>query len=103
PLQRAPRLQAGTHGRLENFSGNGGYTFFAELEEGFVGTCPFVGMADVLQRCYELYEAGRKAEAYDVFARFLAFNSIPRSNDYVLVARGVFPEEDIMRVNPPRP
>jgi 2-keto-3-deoxy-L-arabinonate dehydratase len=103
PLQRGPLLQAGTHGRLENFSGNGAYTLFAELEEGFVGTCPFVGMADVLQRVCNLYRNGRKAEAYDVFGRFLAFNSIPRSNDYVLVARGVFPEEDIMRANPPKP
>ena len=38
-----------------------------------------------------------------MFGRFLAFNSIPRSNDYVLVARGVFAEEDIMRANPPKP
>ncbi|MFZ0550625.1 MAG: dihydrodipicolinate synthase family protein [Steroidobacteraceae bacterium] len=103
PLQRAPLLQAGTHGRLENFSGSGGYTFFAELEEGFEGTCPYVGMADVLQRCFDLYQHGRKREAFDVFGRFLAFNSIPRSNDYVLVARGVFPEEDVMRANPRTP
>jgi 2-keto-3-deoxy-L-arabinonate dehydratase len=103
PLQRAPLLQAATHGRLENFSGNGGYSFFAELDEGFVGTCPFVGMADVLQRCYDLYRGGRKREAYEAFGRFLAFNSIPRSNDYVLVARGVFAEENIMRANPPKP
>jgi dihydrodipicolinate synthase/N-acetylneuraminate lyase len=103
PLQRAPLLQAATHGRLENFSGNGGYSFFAELDEGFVGTCPFVGMADVLQRCYDLYRGGRKREAYEAFGRFLAFNSIPRSNDYVLVARGVFAEDNIMRANPPKP
>ncbi len=103
PLQRAPLLQAGTHGRLENFSGSGGETFFAELEEGFEGTCPYVGMADVLQRCFDLYKEGRKREAFDAFGRFLAFNSIPRSNDYVLVARGVFPEEDVMRANPPSP
>lgn len=100
PLQRAPLLQAGTHGRLENFSGSGGHTFFAELEEGFEGTCPYVGMADVLQRCFDLYQAGRKPEAFDAFGHFLAFNSIPRSNDYVLVARGVFPQEAVMRSNP---
>lgn len=103
PLQRAPLLQTGTHGRLENFSGGGGETFFAELEKGFEGTCPYVGMADVLQRCFDLYKEGRKREAFDAFGRFLAFNSIPRSNDYVLVARGVFPEEDVMRANPPAP
>lgn len=100
PLQRAPLIQAGTHGRLENFSGSGGHTFFAELDLGFEGTCPYVGMADVLQRCFDLYQQGRKGEAFDAFGRFLAFNSIPRSNDYVLVARGVFPEGDVMRGNP---
>ena len=103
PLQRAPLLQAGTHGKLENFSGSGGYTFFAELDLGFEGTCPYVGMADVLQRCFDLYKAGRKGEAFDAFGHFLAFNSIPRSNEYVLVARGVFPEEDVMRENPAPP
>jgi dihydrodipicolinate synthase/N-acetylneuraminate lyase len=103
PLERAPLLKAGTHGRLENFSGDGGYTFFAELEEGFQGTCPFVGMADVLQRCHDLYNAGSKRQAFDAFGHFLAFNSIPRSNEYVLVARGVFPDDDTMRANPQKP
>jgi dihydrodipicolinate synthase/N-acetylneuraminate lyase len=100
PLQRAPLLQAGTHDKLENFSGSGGHTFFAELDLGFEGTCPYVGMADVLQRCFDLYKEGRKAEAFDAFGRFLAFNSIPRSNDYVLAARDVFPEDAVMRANP---
>jgi dihydrodipicolinate synthase/N-acetylneuraminate lyase len=103
PIARAPRITAGTHGRLENFSGRGGETFYAELEVGFLGTCPFVGMADVLQRCFDRYQAGRQREAFDTFAHFLAFNSIPGSNAYVLVARGVFPEEDTMRLNPPGP
>ena len=103
PIARAPGITAGTHGRLENFSGRGGETFYAELETGFLGTCPFVGMADVLQRCFDLYRADRKREAFDAFAHFLAFNSIPGSNAYVLAARGVFPEEDTMRLNPPGP
>lgn len=103
PIARAPGITAGTHGRLENFSGRGGETFYAELETGFLGTCPFVGMADVLQRCFDLYQANRRREAFDAFAHFLAFNSIPGSNAYVLIARGVFPEEDKMRLNPPGP
>jgi dihydrodipicolinate synthase/N-acetylneuraminate lyase len=103
PLQRGPILQARTDGKLEDFSGAGGHTFFAEMEEGFLGTCPYVGLSDVLQRSFNLYRAGKKRDAYDVFGRFLAFDSLPRSNEYVLVARGVFPEDDIMRVNPPRP
>jgi 4-hydroxy-tetrahydrodipicolinate synthase len=103
PLQRGPAIQARTEGRLEDFSGAGGHTFFAELEEGFLGTCPYVGLSDVLQRCFDFYRAGKKREAYDIFGRFLAFDSIPRSNEYVLMARGVFPDDEIMRVNPPPP
>jgi len=103
PLQRGPTLQARTDGKLEDFSGAGGHTFFAEMEEGFLGTCPYVGLSDVLQRCFDLYRSGDKRAAFDVFGRFLAFDSLPRSNEYVLVARGIFPEQDIMRVNPPAP
>jgi dihydrodipicolinate synthase/N-acetylneuraminate lyase len=101
PLQRAPDLISRTGGTLEDFSGAGGHTFFAEMEEGFLGTCPYVGLSDVLQRCFDLYQAGKKRDAYDVFGRFLAFDSIPHANEYVCIARGVFPEGEIMRVNPP--
>jgi len=103
PLERAPDLLAKTHGKLEDFSGGGGYTFFAELELGFLGTCPYTGLADVLQACFNAYRAGKKRDAYDIFGRFLAFNSLPHSNDYVMKARGVFPEDAIMRSNPPAP
>src|SRR6185437_14939081 len=46
PLERAPELLKKTGGKLEDFSGGGGYTFFAELELGFLGTCPYTGLAD---------------------------------------------------------
>lgn len=99
PLERAPDLLKKA-GRLEDFSGGGGMTFFAELELGFSGTCPYAGLADVLQSCFNSYRAGRKREAYDIFGRFLAFNSLPHANDYVMKARGVFAEDAVMRVNP---
>lgn len=99
PLQRVGALLARTRGKLEVFSGAGGHTFFPELESGFVGSCPYVGLSDVLQQCFNLYQANKKAQAYDVFGRFLAFNAIPHSNEYVLVARGVFPEGAVMRHN----
>ena len=92
-----------TGGRIEDFSGGGGMTFFAELELGFLGTCPYTGLADVLQTCFNSYRAGRKREAYDMFGRFLAFNSLPHANEYVMKARGIFAEDAIMRVNPPVP
>ena len=103
PLERAPDLLKKSGGRVEDFSGAGGMTFFAELELGFVGTCPYTGLADVLQSCFNAYRAGRKREAYDIFGRFLAFNSLPHANEYVMKARGVFAEDAIMRANPPAP
>ena len=100
PLERAPDLLRKSDGKLADFSGGGGMTFFAELEMGFLGTCPYTGLADVLQTSFNTYRAGKKREAYDIFGRFLAFNSLPHANDYVMKARGVFPEDAIMRTNP---
>ncbi len=100
PLERVTGLLRRSDGRLEVFSGGGGYHFFPELELGFTGTCPYVGMADVLQACFDHYQAGRKEQAFQVFGAFLAFNALPRSNDYALKARGVFAEDAIMRVMP---
>lgn len=100
PLERAPALLQKTGGKLYDFSGGGGMTFFAEMELGFRGTCPYTGLADVLQICFNAYMAGRKQEAYDTFGRFLAFNSLPYANEYVMKARGVFAEDAIMRSNP---
>jgi dihydrodipicolinate synthase/N-acetylneuraminate lyase len=100
PLERAPSLLQRTGGRLEDFSGGGGMTFFPELELGFSGTCPYTGLADVLQQCFNAYRVGRKRDAYDIFGRFLAFNALPHANEYVMRARGVFAEDTIMRSNP---
>jgi 4-hydroxy-tetrahydrodipicolinate synthase len=103
PLERAPKLLQGTRGKLEDFSGGGGMTFFAELELGFMGTCPYTGLADVLQQCFNAYRVGRKRDAYDIFGRFLAFNSLPHANEYVMKTRSVFSEDAIMRTNPGAP
>jgi 4-hydroxy-tetrahydrodipicolinate synthase len=100
PLARAPGLLQRTGGKLEDFSGGGGMSFFPEMELGFTGTCPYTGLADVLQTCFNQYQAGRKREAYDTFGRFLAFNALPHANEYVMKARGVFAEDAIMRTAP---
>ena len=97
PLDRAPGLLQRTGGKLEDFSGGGGMTFFPELELGFTGTCPYTGLSDVLQTCFNQYQAGRKREAYETFGRFLAFNALPHANEYVMKARGVFAEDAVMR------
>ncbi len=103
PMERSASLLARTHGKLEDFSGAGGHTFFPEMELGFLGTCPYAGLADVLQHSFDLYQSGKKREAYDAFGRFLAFDSIPHANEYVMKARGVFADDTIVRSNPPAP
>ena len=100
PLARAPTLLQKTGGKLEDFSGGGGMTFFPEMELGFLGTCPYTGLADVLQVCFNSYMAGRNRDAFDTFGRFLAFNALPHANEYVMKARGVFAEDAVMRNNP---
>jgi dihydrodipicolinate synthase/N-acetylneuraminate lyase len=97
PLARAPRILQGTEGRLADFSGNGGHTMLAEMALGFAGSCPYVGIADLYQESFDLWHAGKRQEAFDMFGRISAFNSIPGSNDYVLVARGVFSEDTVLR------
>jgi 4-hydroxy-tetrahydrodipicolinate synthase len=100
PLKSAPDLLRRTGGHLEVFSGGGGMKFFPEMELGFTGTCPYVGLADVLQSCFNHYQAGRKQEAFKIFGAFLAFNAQPNANEYVLMARGVFEENAVMRSLP---
>lgn len=100
PLENGPVLLKRTNGKLEVFSGGGGMHFFPEMELGFTGTCPYTGLADLLQLCFNQFMAGQRSRSYDNFGRFLAFNSLPHANEYVMVARGVFTEDLIMRQNP---
>jgi 4-hydroxy-tetrahydrodipicolinate synthase len=100
PLERAPGLLKRSGGQLQDFSGGGGMHFFPEMELGFTGTCPYVGLADVLQSCFNAYQAGRKRDAFNIFGAFLAFNAQPHANEYVMVARGVFAENAVMRSMP---
>jgi 4-hydroxy-tetrahydrodipicolinate synthase len=99
PLERSADLLQRTGGRLEDFSGGGGLKFFPELELGFLGTCPYTGLADVLQTCFDLYRDGQKQKSFDAFGRFLAFNALPHANEYVMKARGVFSEDAVMRTS----
>ncbi|HEY0265595.1 MAG TPA: dihydrodipicolinate synthase family protein [Rhizomicrobium sp.] len=95
PLQRAPRILADT--KLQDFSGGGGRNLLTEMVLGFSGSCPYVGLADLFQRSFDLWRRGERAQAFDMFGRILAFNSIPGANDYVLTARGVFAEDVVLR------
>jgi len=95
PLKRAPQILAGT--QLEDFSGGGGHTLLAEMESGFSGSCPYVGLSDLFQRSFDLWKSGDRKEAFEMFGRILAFDSLPGANEYVLTVRGVFREDTILR------
>ena len=71
-----------------------------ELPLGFVGLCPTPQYADLLQQAMELYWAGRKREAFDMFGRVQGFAAIPGATDYMMVARGVFKETNKFRQQP---
>jgi dihydrodipicolinate synthase/N-acetylneuraminate lyase len=95
PLKRVRQILAGA--QLEDFSGGGGHTLLAEMEAGFAGSCPYVGLSDLFQRSFDLWQAGDHKPAFEMFGRILAFDSLPGANEYVLTVRGVFREDTILR------
>ncbi len=97
PLLRVREILERTGGKLNVFSGNGVRTMITEMERGFMGHCPTAGLADIYAQAFDLWHAGQKREAFDMFGRVLAFESIPNAGSYVLIARGVFKEGTITR------
>jgi len=60
-----------------------------EMELGFVGTCPYTGLADVFAAAYDLWHGGQRQEGFDVFGRILAFNSLGTiDQNRLLIAAG---------------
>jgi dihydrodipicolinate synthase/N-acetylneuraminate lyase len=97
PLQRVAEIRERTGGKLNVFSGNGVRTMITEMERGFMGHCPTTGMSDIYAQAFDLWHAGKKQQAFDMFGRVLAFDSIPNADGYALIARGVFKESTITR------
>jgi 4-hydroxy-tetrahydrodipicolinate synthase len=100
PLARVTQIIQQTNGKLAVFSGNGVRTMLDEMRLGFSGHCPTTGLADLYQATFDLWHAGNHTEAFDMFGRIQAFNSIPGAGQYVLVARGVFKETTTSRPTP---
>jgi dihydrodipicolinate synthase/N-acetylneuraminate lyase len=100
PLTRFARFKTLAGDRLAIFSGGGGRTLFEEMHLGFAGSCPYIGVADLYQRAFDLWQAGRRKEAFDLFGHISAFNSITGANAYAMVARGIFKETTLYRQNP---
>ncbi len=100
PLGRVTELRAKTDGKLAVFAGKGVRQMMDEMRLGFTGFCPTVGMADVFQQAWELYEAGKIRESFDMFGRIQAFSTIVDADRYVMVARGIFKEDTKSRPMP---
>jgi len=100
PVKRVTELRAKTDGKLAVFAGKGVRQMMDEMRLGFTGFCPTVGMADVFQQAWELYEAGKIRESYDMFGRIQAFSTIVNADRYVMVARGIFKDSTKSRPTP---
>jgi dihydrodipicolinate synthase/N-acetylneuraminate lyase len=100
PLERISQIQQRTGGKLAVFAGNGVRTMIDELRLGFSGYCPTTGLSDIYQAAFDLWHAGHEREAFDMFGRILAFESIDGVSQYILVARGVFKETTTHRPTP---
>jgi 4-hydroxy-tetrahydrodipicolinate synthase len=100
PLARVTELREKTGGKLAVFAGKGVRQMMDEMRLGFTGFCPVVGLADLFQQAWELYEAGKPREAFDMFGRIQAFSTIVDADRYVMVARGIFKETTKSRAMP---
>jgi dihydrodipicolinate synthase/N-acetylneuraminate lyase len=90
-LGRIGEIRKRTNDEMKVFSGQGVRTMINEMELGFSGHCPIVALADVYAAAFDLWHAGRHQEAFDMFGRILAFNSMGTSGrDTVMIARGIF-------------
>lgn len=100
PLARVTEIRQRTGGKLAVFAGNGVRTMIDELHLGFSGYCPYPGLADLYQATFDLWNEGKTQQAFDLFGRILAYDSISGAEHYALVARGVFKETTTHRPNP---
>jgi 4-hydroxy-tetrahydrodipicolinate synthase len=100
PLQRVAQIRERTGDKLAVFSGNGVRTMIDEMRLGFAGHCPFTGVADLYAAAFDLWHAGKRREAFDMFGRIQAFNSLTGAAGYVMVARGIFKESTQSRPTP---
>jgi dihydrodipicolinate synthase/N-acetylneuraminate lyase len=99
PLVRVTQIRERTNDRLAVFSGNGVRTMIDEMRLGFSGHCPYTVLSDFYAAAFDLWHAGKRREAFDMFGRIQAFNSINGSATYLMVVRGVFKEDTKTRGN----
>ena len=99
PLARVTQIRERTSDKLAVFSGNGVRTMIDEMRLGFSGHCPTTVLSDFYAATFDLWHAGKQREAFDMFGRIQAFNSITGAGGYLMVLRGMFKESTKTRGN----
>ena len=93
-MARITEIRTRTNDGVKVFTGNGVRNMINELMLGAQGHCPTVDLADLYAQAFDLWYAGKRSEAFDMFGRVLCFGSVSQTvgapQKFVLVARGVF-------------
>ncbi|MDG7001868.1 MAG: dihydrodipicolinate synthase family protein [Nitrososphaerota archaeon] len=97
PIPRLPEFRRRTDHKFVVMAAHNCLQMIDELRLGFDGYVPIITYADLLQRTFELWNAGKQDEAFEMFGRVQAFQSIIGATQYLLTARGVFKETTIVR------
>jgi dihydrodipicolinate synthase/N-acetylneuraminate lyase len=96
PLTRLPEFKRRTDNKLVVMQADGATEMLPGMRLGFDGYVPKTGLADLSQVVFDLWYAGKRREAFDMFGRIQAFQTIPGAMQYLLTARGVFKETTII-------
>jgi dihydrodipicolinate synthase/N-acetylneuraminate lyase len=99
PLARVTQIRERTNDKLAVFSGNGVRTMIDEMRLGFAGHCPTTVLSDFYAAAFDLWHGGKHREAFDMFGRLQAFNTITGAQGYLMVMRGVFKENTRTRAS----
>jgi len=100
PLARVTQIRERTNDKLAVFSGNGVRTMIDEMRLGFSGHCPTTVLSDFYAAAFDLWHAGKHRDAFDMFGRLQAFNTIVGASGYLMVMRGIFKEDTRSRPTP---
>ena len=97
PLTRLPEFKRRTDDKLVVMQADGATEMLPGMRLGFDGYVPKTGLADLSQVVFDLWYAGKRREAFDMFGRIQAFQTIPGAMQYLLTARGIFKETTTIR------
>ena len=96
-LTRLPEFKRRTDNKFVVMDANGALLMLPGMRLGFDGYVPKTGLADLSQMVFDLWYAGKHKEAFDMFGRIQAFQTIPGAMQYILTARRVFKETTTIR------